>query len=279
MHNVPGLGLLPAHHTLLERAVDHFRDDGRVMGMILGGSLAHGVPDFYSDVDLYIVTRDELFDAVFDEREATALALGSPLFRFAADPIHGGSRDYIITYPGPVKLDLMYHRESEVVPLPKWAGCVVLKDVSGLIEDVLVRSRDLPLAPTSETLLELDQKFWILCWYVFGKIMRGEHWEALHGIHTIRSDVLLPELDWRAGRPHEGDRRLEIKLDPEMAERLTETLAPLEAEALHDALQAEISMFRDLRKPLFERASSTFDKVAGDEIKGEMDRLWTTRET
>jgi hypothetical protein len=73
MHNVPGLGLLPAHHTLLERAVDHFRDDGRVMGMILGGSLAHGVPDFYSDVDLYIVTRDEFFDAVFDERDATAL--------------------------------------------------------------------------------------------------------------------------------------------------------------------------------------------------------------
>jgi hypothetical protein len=64
---------------------------------------------------------------------------------------------------------------------------------------------------------------------VFGKIVRGELWEALDGIHTIRRDAFLPTLDWTAGRPHDGYRRLETKLDPEMAERLTGTLAPLEA--------------------------------------------------
>ena len=57
---------------------------------------------------------------MFDGRDAAALALGSPLFRFTVDPIPGGSRDYIVTYPGPVKLDLMYYRET--VPAPKWAG-------------------------------------------------------------------------------------------------------------------------------------------------------------
>ena len=163
MDNVPGIDLLPAHCALLERAVDHFRNDGRVTAVILGGSLARSIADFYSDIDLYVVARDGFFDAVFDERNAAALALGSPLFRFTVDAIPGGSRDYIITYPGPVKLDLMYHRESEIVPAPKWAGCVALKDASGLIEDVQVRSRDLaPPTPTSEELLELDQNFWTL---------------------------------------------------------------------------------------------------------------------
>ena len=38
MDNIPGLDLLPAHRALLERAVDYFRDDDRVAGMILGGS-------------------------------------------------------------------------------------------------------------------------------------------------------------------------------------------------------------------------------------------------
>jgi len=280
MDNVPGLDLMPAHRALLERAVDHFRDDERVMGMILGGSLAHGVPDFYSDIDLYIVTHDEFFDALFDEREAAALAMGSALFRFTVDPIPGGSRDYIIVYPGAVKLDLMYHRESEISPEPKWAGCVVLKDVSGMFEDVLVRSRGLaPLVPMSEELLELEQKFWTLCWYVFGKIVRGELWEALDGIHTIRRDVLLPMLDWTSGRPHEGYRRLETKLEPEIAERLMDTLGPLESEALYRALQAEISLFRNLRKPLFEFCGLTFDTVPEEQISGEMDRHWTARET
>ena len=57
------LDLLPAHRDLLERAVSYFRDDERVVGMILGGSLAHGGADFYSDVDLYIVARDVPFEA------------------------------------------------------------------------------------------------------------------------------------------------------------------------------------------------------------------------
>jgi predicted nucleotidyltransferase len=121
--SVPGLDLLPAHRGLLERAFDQFSDDDRVAGMILGGSLARGTADFYSDVDLYVVTRDGSFDALFDEREAAALAAGSPLFRFAVDPIPGGSRDYIVTYPGPIKLDLMIQlRRSARYTEPRRTG-------------------------------------------------------------------------------------------------------------------------------------------------------------
>src|SRR5215213_433769 len=280
MGNVPGIDLLPAHCALLERAADHFWDDGRVRAVILGGSLACSIADFYSDMDVYVVARDGFFDAVFDERDPAALILGSPLFRFTIDAIPGGSRDYIITYPGPVKLDLMYHRESEIVPAPKWGGCVALKDASGLIEDVLVTSRDLaPPTPTSEELLELDQNFWTLCWYVFGKIVRGELWEALAGIHTIRRDAFLPMRDLTAGRPHEGYIRLETKLDPEMAEHLTGTLAPLEAGALYEALQTAISLYCDLRESLFELRGLTFDPAPEEEIEDEMDRLWAARGT
>ena len=50
---LPGLSRLPEHRKLLERAVARFRDDARVVGLVLGGSLAHGAADFYSDVDLY----------------------------------------------------------------------------------------------------------------------------------------------------------------------------------------------------------------------------------
>ena len=82
-----------------------------------------GTADFYSDVDLYVVTRDGSFDALFDEREAAALAAGSPLFRFAVDPIPGGSRDYIVTYPGPIKLDLMLQlRRSARYTEPRRTG-------------------------------------------------------------------------------------------------------------------------------------------------------------
>lgn len=278
MDHVPGLDLSSAHRALFERAVNYFRDDARVVGMILGGSLAHGLADAYSDVDLYVVADDESFDAVFEERDVAALTVGSPLLQFTVDPIPGGSRDYIVTYPGPVKLDLMYYRESEILPAAKWDGCVVLKDASGLMVGVRERSRDLaPPSPSSEELLELDQIFWTLCWYAFGKIMRGELWEALDGIHTIRSDAILPMLDWTAERPHEGYRRLETRLAPETIKRLEHTLGRMEAGALYDALKAEISLFRVLSGPLFERVESTYDAVPGRVIEDEMVRRWNAR--
>ena len=248
-------------------------------GMVLGGSFAHGAADFYSDVDLYIVARDESFGAVFDERDAAARIIGSPLFRFTVDPIPGGSRDYIVMYPGPVKLDLMYYRESEMVPDPKWRGRLVLKDVSGSLAAVVSRSAGLsPDLPESKALLELDQKFWTWCWYAFGKIMRGELWEALSAIHTLRSDALLPLLDWKDGRPHEGYRRLERKLDPGMAARLAATVAPLETEALYEALQIAITLFCELREPLAEDCGLTFDQAPEEVVRNEMSRHWAARE-
>ena len=272
------LDRLPEHRRLLERAVARFWDDDRVSSLVLGGSLARGDADFYSDVDLYVISRDEAFDAVFAERDLVAEAIGRPLLRFAVDPIPGGSRDFIVTYPGPVKLDLMYYRESEVKPEPKWTATTVLKDGSGALAAVVSRSAvsgpDLPVPA-----VELEQRFWTLCWYVYGKISRGELWEALDGVHAIRGKILLPLLDRTAGRPHEGYRRLERKLDPETLGSLTATVAPLQREALYAALRAEMSLFRDLKAGLSSRYGSAGDPGPAEIMEAEITRRWAREGT
>ena len=229
-------------------------------------------------MDLYVIVRDRAFDTVFAERDVVAEAIGSPLFRFAVDPVPGGSRDYIVTYPGPVKLDLMYHRRSELEPGSKWENELVLKDDSGSLATLVSRSAGSgPGRGTPEVLAELDQKFWTWCWYVFGKIERGELWEALDGAHTIRSHALLPLLDLSAERHHEGYRRLERKLDPDTAGSLAATVASLQPEALYRALQAEIFLFRELRAIVFDRYSLTFDPEPGEIIEAEIGRRWAER--
>jgi hypothetical protein len=65
--------------------------------------------------------------------------------------------------------------------------------------------------------------------------------------------------------------------DPEMIEHLDDTLGLLETGAHYDALQAEISLFHDLREALFERAGSTCDTVPGEEVKDELVRHWNAR--
>jgi predicted nucleotidyltransferase len=153
---------------LLERAVARLRDDARVVGLVVGGSLARGAADPYSDVDLYVVVRDEAFDGVLAERDAVAREVGSPLFAFDVDPVPGGSTDRIVVYEGPdglpIKLDFMYLKESDLEPAPKLDGCPVLKDEGGRVGTVVARrERFAPPPPSPEALLELNQKFWTLC--------------------------------------------------------------------------------------------------------------------
>ena len=182
---------------MLGRAVARLREDERVVALVLGGSLARGAADPYSDVDLYVVVRDAAFDAALAERDAIAGAVGSTLFAFDVDPVPGGSTDRIVVYEGPdgfpVKFDFMYLEESDLEPAPKWAGCAVLEDEGGRVGAVVARSEGLaPPPPKPEELRELNQKFWTWSWYVFGKIVRGELWEALAGLHDIRSLALVP---------------------------------------------------------------------------------------
>jgi len=251
--HLESLDRLPQHRLLLGRALAPFRDDTRVVGLALGGSLARGGADFYSDVDLYVVLGEGAFEDVLAERDSTAEAVGSPLLGFAVDPARaGGTADHIVLYEGPVKFDFMYLEESDLGPHPRWDGCVVLKDTDGRLGAVVARSEALaPPRPSAEDLSELNQKFWTLCWYAFGKIERGELWEALDGLHSIRGLVLVPLLDWGAERPQEGYRRLERKTNPEQASRLSATLAPKRAGALHAALRAEVELFRELRAAVF----------------------------
>jgi len=275
---LPSLARLPKHRKLLERAFARFRDDTRALGLVVGGSLARGGADFYSDVDLYVVVRDGAFEDVVAERNSTSQAVGSPLFAFDVDPVPGGSTDHIVLYEGPVKFDFMYLRESDLGTHPRWDGCAVLKDTDGRVGAVVARSEALgPPRPSAEGLSELNQKFWTLCWYAFGKIERGELWEALDGLHSIRTLALVSLLDWSAERPHEGYRRLERKTNREQASRLSATVAPMQAVALHAALRAEVELFRELRAALLDRYGLTIDPAPEEVLESEMSRRWAGR--
>src|SRR5690348_1526058 len=65
---------------VLDRFVAACREDRRVAAAFLGGSLARGEGDAYSDLDLYAVTTDEVHDDFVAGREAFVRKLGEPLF-------------------------------------------------------------------------------------------------------------------------------------------------------------------------------------------------------
>lgn len=54
--------------------------DDRVLAAFLGGSLASGTDDEFSDLDLYVVARPETYDALLSDHAGLLKAMGSPLF-------------------------------------------------------------------------------------------------------------------------------------------------------------------------------------------------------
>jgi predicted nucleotidyltransferase len=272
---LPALADFDQARCLLERAVTYFQPDPRVTALIVGGSIAHNTVDSYSDIDLWIVAgSEEDFTAVFAEREIAAASIGEPLFRFIADHNPKGDQDYIVMYEGLTKLDFMYYRPSDMMPHVKWKECLILKDANGLAADIKAQSQSLlPPAPSAEELLALNQKFWTWCWYVFGKIMRGELWEALDGIHSIRSLALLPMLAWIEGYSQEGYRRLESKLRNHK-DLLAATIADLEPQSLYASLQAEMVLFIELRDILFSRLALKDEYERESLIKDEIANRW-----
>jgi predicted nucleotidyltransferase len=276
---LPVLDRFPKHRHLLERAVAHFQADQRVLGVAVGGSIAAGNMDFYSDIDLDIIVRDDDFDAVFSERDRAAVAVGQPLFRFIADHLPFGAHLHIVLYEGPIKLDFSYLCVTDVRPSWTLAGRVILKDANGFLAAIKSQSAELnPGQPPRERVLSLNQKFWTWCWYVFGKIKRGELWEALDGIDSIRGLAILPMLDWAAGKPQIGYRRLESELDAELAEKLSATVAVLQPESLYAVLQAEMALFSDLRDELFASYNLEYDPISERVLREMIIQQWSNSE-
>jgi hypothetical protein len=150
------LDRFPEHRRVLEAVVTHFRDDPRVVGLLLSVANVAGGMDFFSDIDLDVVVDDNAFDAVFAERDRAVEAAGQPLFRFIADHIPGGEHLYIVLYEssaGPVKLDVEYYRASAVVPEWGLTRRRLLLDRTGALATALAASAGMaPPDPTIEDL-------------------------------------------------------------------------------------------------------------------------------
>jgi hypothetical protein len=223
---------------------------------------------------------DAAFDAVFGERDRVVAAAGRPLFRFLSD-IPGLEHLYVVLYDtpaGPVKLDVEYHRAGPVAPSEWLTRCRPLLDRTGALATARAASAGLPPpAPRVEALRDLDQRFWPWCWYAFGKLVRGELWEAVDALHIIRTRLLVPLIAWGAGFRAEGYRRLERKVDTALLGQLAATLAPPERAPLYAALQAVIDLYGTLRAPVFARYGVQTDPSAEDAVRQAIVRRWDAR--
>jgi len=73
-------GLVTKRDQVLEGFRDACKTDPRVLAAFVGGSVAAGTADRYSDLDLYLVVDDSDYDGFFADRRKFLCHLGEPVY-------------------------------------------------------------------------------------------------------------------------------------------------------------------------------------------------------
>ncbi|GAA3805588.1 nucleotidyltransferase domain-containing protein [Streptomyces chiangmaiensis] len=226
------------HSEFLSDALPRIRQDARVAGVAITGSIAGGRPDAYSDVDLILVIDDAAYDAVMQERLALIGSWTSLVAGFTGE--HVGEPRLIITLVGPplLHVDFKFVRASDFAE--RIENPEVLWDRAGILADALAQQ---PPATPSLDLQWFEDRFWIWVHYGATKLGRGELFETIGFLNYLRETVLGPLAARRAGAIPRGVRHLET-IAPEEARDLQATLCGYDRHEAGQALLAAVDLYR-----------------------------------
>lgn len=175
---------LPKHRdVILKNALKDLKTDSNVLAIYLGGSLAKGSIDNYSDVDLHtIVTSEKKADFIKDKRNR-AEKWGEVLFYEDFNPY---SPVVVTHYDCFVKVDSWYHSAKEIVPSIWLKGLKVLYDPNNIISNVIKESSNLVYKPSSEEVEFWRGKLLAFIHETYRAVMRDEIYYALSNLDRIR---------------------------------------------------------------------------------------------
>ncbi|UGQ12562.1 nucleotidyltransferase domain-containing protein [Yinghuangia sp. ASG 101] len=231
------------HARFLGDTLPRIRQDARVAGVALTGSIAEGDPDVYADVDLVLVVDDDAYDAVLRQRLALIGSWTSLVTGFTGE--HVGEPRLIIALVGPplLHVDVKFVRVSDFGT--RTSDPEILWDRDGRLARALAEQ---PPAAAPLDLQWIEDRFWVWVHYGATKLGRGELFETIGFLAYLRETVLGPLAARRVGAAPRGVRRLET-IAPEEARELRATLCGDDRRAAGRALLAAVDLYRRWSDP------------------------------
>ncbi|WP_087999561.1 aminoglycoside 6-adenylyltransferase [Gottfriedia solisilvae] len=157
-------------------------NDNNVLAVFYGGSIANQNTDLYSDIDLRIVVKDELFEEYRLNKKQRAKKWGNVLF-FEDFPWATYS---IAHYDSFIKVDSFYYKTIDIQPSVWLQNIKNVHDTTELVKTVLEKSMSLSYKPTIEEVEVWRSKFFAYVHEAYRRIMRKETYYALHCLDNLR---------------------------------------------------------------------------------------------
>ncbi len=260
--NIQEVSMPPPHQIILDRFVAACQADERVVAAFLGGSYASGKADVYSDLDLYLIITDEMYDNFKASCETFLRLLGEPLFLENFDEF--GFDLLIFIFADGIEGELALGRASHFSHIHGGPHKTLL-DKQGILSGVVFPWYEPPHVSQVETLHGLIYWFWHdLSHHFITTLARGQLWSAYGALEDLRRTcVNLARLQQNFSMVAEGYEKVEQVLPVGQLSPLQATFCPMERDAMLRAALVIVRFYRNIAPSLAQAHGIPYpDKLA-----------------
>lgn len=259
-----------SHDQLIARFADACSSDGRIVAAFVGGSIARGEADRYSDIDLCVVTSDESVDDVFADRAALVAHLGTPLF---FEDWGEQIREVFVILADGTDVEVFFVAESRIHEM-QVGSILPLLDRTGILIGL-----ELPIrAPLSGDLA--DELRRILAWFwhdvshLIKALGRGQLWWAAGEVEALRGYCLtLVRIEQGVEAGDEPYFKIDVETSTAPLESLRSTFVPMGAETLARAAFELVTFFGTRARPLADAYGLEYPSELDELMRGRLEAL------
>jgi predicted nucleotidyltransferase len=229
------------HAAVIARFVEACSADERIVAAFLGGSVARGDADEFSDLDLCVIATDDAVDDVGSDRADLVRRLGEPLF--LEDFGIPGIVFFILT--DGTEGEIFFFGEGELDRID--AGRFrTLVDERGILPATEFAGPPPDPAEQLEELRRVLLWFWHDLSHFTAAIGRGQLWWAAGQLEILRACcVNLARIEHGVEAQDEPYEKLDGVIPPDELEALRSTFVPMERDAMLVAAREIVAFFRE----------------------------------
>jgi predicted nucleotidyltransferase len=243
--------LAAARDRLLETAVRFFSADPAVIGIFLGGSLAAGSADVFSDIDLRVVVKPDRHGYYVDQRREIPKAWPGFLFNEWVP----GAQHCVSHFRPFGKIDIFYYDASTLAPSP-WYRLPnkILHDPDGVVADLMKQSTGMPFTVREDDLDFSISKGLAAAHETYRRAMRGELFYAQTLMDELRHQMMQAD-DWLHDRTPETAvmSKFDMRASGEVLIILSNSYCLCQGDAILAALRSLAHLYRDQVLALHEK--------------------------
>ncbi|WP_088103171.1 hypothetical protein [Halalkalibacter urbisdiaboli] len=184
-HRERDLKIPKYRQTMLIEIEQDLITDENVLAVFYGGSIGNRNTDIYSDIDLRIVVKDDVFEEYRLNKKERAKNWGKVLY-FEDFPWTTYSVAHYDTF---VKVDTFYYKTKDVQPSVWLQNISIVYDKTEFLEDVLKKSNQISYRPSVQEVEIWRTKFFAYVHEAYRRVNRKEMYYALNCLDNLRMSM------------------------------------------------------------------------------------------